>query len=303
MEDCLGNAVEVVSVGDAAMTEGHEAMVQASREAMLNASRHGGGAVSVYLEVTDGQAEIFIKDRGPGFELADVPEDRLGVRESIIGRMNRHGGSAAILSGPDGTEVRLRLPAASTDNGAKERSGTIRTGRRMNAAEAGAAGRDPRGDRGRPRHLPVRAQSRPRRQHPRGGGGRPPWSRPSPSSPSSGPTSCCWTCTFPAAAAAAGGRCIAGSAALLGATRFLALSVSDAAEDVVSVIRAGARGYVTKTISGAEITDAVRRVAGGDAVFSPRLAGSFWTLSVPRRRTSPTTNWTSSRPANLRSCA
>lgn len=55
--------------------------------------------------------------------------------------------------------------------------------------------------------------------------------------------------------------------------RFLALSVSDAPEDVISVIRAGARGYVTKTISGPELVDAVRRVAGGDAVFSPRLAG------------------------------
>ncbi|BCW59754.1 MULTISPECIES: response regulator transcription factor [Micrococcaceae] len=71
-----------------------------------------------------------------------------------------------------------------------------------------------------------------------------------------------------------GGReVIAGSAALLGNTSFLALSVSDAAEDVVSVIRAGARGYVTKTISGKEISDAVIRVADGDAVFSPRLAG------------------------------
>lgn len=71
-----------------------------------------------------------------------------------------------------------------------------------------------------------------------------------------------------------GGReVIAGCAALLANTKFLALSVSDSAEDVVSVIRAGARGYVTKSISGAEISDAVRRVAGGDAVFSPRLAG------------------------------
>ncbi|MDE0572506.1 response regulator transcription factor [Demequina sp. B12] len=56
-------------------------------------------------------------------------------------------------------------------------------------------------------------------------------------------------------------------------TRVLALSVSDAAEDVVSVIRGGARGYVTKSISGPDLSDAVRRVAGGDAVFSPRLAG------------------------------
>ncbi len=55
--------------------------------------------------------------------------------------------------------------------------------------------------------------------------------------------------------------------------RFLALSVSDAAEDVIAVIRAGARGYVTKTISGEDLADAVRRVHGGDAVFSPRLAG------------------------------
>ena len=57
------------------------------------------------------------------------------------------------------------------------------------------------------------------------------------------------------------------------AVKFLALSVSDAAEDVIGVIRAGARGYVTKTISSAELADAIRRVAEGDAVFSPRLAG------------------------------
>jgi len=58
-----------------------------------------------------------------------------------------------------------------------------------------------------------------------------------------------------------------------GNTRFLALSVSDAAEDVIGTIRAGARGYVTKTITGPELVDAIRRVSEGDAVFSPRLAG------------------------------
>jgi DNA-binding NarL/FixJ family response regulator len=57
------------------------------------------------------------------------------------------------------------------------------------------------------------------------------------------------------------------------AVRFLALSVSDAPEDVIAVVRAGARGYVTKAISGDELVDAIERVAGGDAVFSPRLAG------------------------------
>jgi signal transduction histidine kinase/phage shock protein PspC (stress-responsive transcriptional regulator) len=110
VEDSLGHAVEVVTVGDCAMSERHEALVQAAREAMLNAARHGGGTVSVYLEVTDAAAEVFVRDRGPGFEPDAVPADRLGVRESIVGRMNRHGGTATISSSQDGTEVRLRLP-------------------------------------------------------------------------------------------------------------------------------------------------------------------------------------------------
>ncbi len=72
--------------------------------------------------------------------------------------------------------------------------------------------------------------------------------------------------------------------------RFLALSASDAPEDVIAVIRAGARGYVTKTISGAELVDAIRRVAAGDAVFSPRLAGfvlDAFALVRPDQRLSP----------------
>ncbi len=89
---------------------------------------------------------------------------------------------------------------------------------------------------------------------------------------------------LPGGSGGGGAEVLAGCAGLLGETRFLALSVSDAAEDVVTVIRAGARGYVTKTISGPEISDAVIRVAGGDAVFSPRLAGfvldAFGTASV-----------------------
>ncbi|MGC5254889.1 LuxR C-terminal-related transcriptional regulator [Gordonia sp. DT218] len=71
-----------------------------------------------------------------------------------------------------------------------------------------------------------------------------------------------------------------------GAPVFLALSVSDAAEDVIATIRAGARGYVTKTIGGKELADAVRRVADGDAVFSPRLAG-FVLDSFTGRSTAP----------------
>jgi DNA-binding NarL/FixJ family response regulator len=82
---------------------------------------------------------------------------------------------------------------------------------------------------------------------------------------------------LPGGSGRGGSDVIAGSAGVTSLSgepvRFLALSVSDAAEDVIAVIRAGARGYVTKTIDGQDLTEAIRRVADGDAVFSPRLAG------------------------------
>ena len=122
VEDAHGHAVDVVSVGDAAMTDRHEALVLAAREAMHNAARHGGGAVSVYLESSDTGSEVFVRDRGPGFDPDAVPEDRLGVKESIIGRMKRHGGTAVISSGSEGTEVRLKLPVEGADK-AENRNG------------------------------------------------------------------------------------------------------------------------------------------------------------------------------------
>jgi DNA-binding NarL/FixJ family response regulator len=78
---------------------------------------------------------------------------------------------------------------------------------------------------------------------------------------------------LPGGSGGGGAEVISGSSGLLDRVRFLALSVSDSAEDVVGVIRAGARGYITKGSSGAEVSAAVAAVAGGDAVFSPRLAG------------------------------
>ncbi|GAB3605227.1 response regulator transcription factor [Conyzicola nivalis] len=78
---------------------------------------------------------------------------------------------------------------------------------------------------------------------------------------------------LPGGAGGGGAEVLRRSSALLDSVRFLALSVSDSAEDVVGVIRAGARGYITKGSSGAEVSRAVAAVAGGDAVFSPRLAG------------------------------
>lgn len=78
---------------------------------------------------------------------------------------------------------------------------------------------------------------------------------------------------LPGGSGGGGAEVIRGSSGMLDSVRFLALSVSDSAEDVVGVIRAGARGYITKGSSGAEVSRAVEAVASGDAVFSPRLAG------------------------------
>lgn len=79
---------------------------------MTNAGRHAGVKdVSVLARVSDHEASVFIRDRGTGFEMNDVPGDRRGVRESIVGRMERSGGRASIVSSPGaGTEVELVLP-------------------------------------------------------------------------------------------------------------------------------------------------------------------------------------------------
>jgi signal transduction histidine kinase len=113
VEERHGVPVEVVVVGDRELDAATDAVVAATREAMTNAAKFGGGSpVDVYAESSDGRVQVFIRDRGPGFDPASVPGDRRGVRESIVGRMRRHGGRARITSGPDsGTEVELELPA------------------------------------------------------------------------------------------------------------------------------------------------------------------------------------------------
>ncbi|GAA3049325.1 hypothetical protein GCM10020000_32330 [Streptomyces olivoverticillatus] len=107
--------IEVVVVGDCPLDERLSAQMQAAREAMVNAAKYGGqgGAVQVYAEVEGRTVFVSVRDRGPGFDVDAVPEDRMGVRESIIGRMQRNGGSARLRSAPDGgTEVELEMERA-----------------------------------------------------------------------------------------------------------------------------------------------------------------------------------------------
>jgi signal transduction histidine kinase len=111
VEERYSVPVEVVVVGDRELDANHEAVVAAAREAMTNAAKFGAGStVDVYAESASGRTQVFIRDRGPGFDPASVPGDRRGVRDSIVGRMERHGGRARVGSAPGGgTEVELVL--------------------------------------------------------------------------------------------------------------------------------------------------------------------------------------------------
>ncbi|HRO29984.1 ATP-binding protein [Citricoccus sp.] len=123
IEDDHGQPIEVVTVGSAT-GPWLDPVLQASREAMLNGVRHAG-PVQVYAEARPEAVEVFVKDRGPGFDLSAIPADRLGIRESVVGRMERAGGTARIITGDGGTEVRLHLPvpAQNGKNGEEGRQG------------------------------------------------------------------------------------------------------------------------------------------------------------------------------------
>lgn len=111
VEDAHGVDIDIVVVGDRDLDGDARPLVQAAREAMVNAAKHAGVAkVDVYAEVDDDAIEVFVRDRGGGFVLDDIPADRMGVRGSIIERLRRAGGNATIRSAPEtGTEVRLEM--------------------------------------------------------------------------------------------------------------------------------------------------------------------------------------------------
>jgi signal transduction histidine kinase len=104
--------VEAVVVGDAELDLRLRGLVNACAEAVANAARHSGGtAISVYVEVEEDTISAFVRDQGSGFDPDIVPPDRRGIADSIIGRMERRGGTARVHSSPGaGTEVVLQLP-------------------------------------------------------------------------------------------------------------------------------------------------------------------------------------------------
>jgi signal transduction histidine kinase len=112
VEDTFAIKVQQVVVGDCQLDERLTGLVYAAREATVNAAKHAGvGEVSVYAEVEPDSVEIFVRDRGKGFDPAEVPEDRHGLADSIRGRMERNGGELRLRTGlGEGTEVHLRMP-------------------------------------------------------------------------------------------------------------------------------------------------------------------------------------------------
>ena len=230
--------------------------------------------MTVYLEVDPEHVVLYVRDEGSGFVEAAVPPDRKGVSQSIRERMERHGGTADIDSAPgEGTEVELRMPRAPRR--------TPPHGRRRRRTR-GLSPMDPITvylvDDHRMFLTGVKAELDALQ-----------------AGPAEAPIEVVGTASD-VDGAIAGIRSLVpdvvlvdvhmpdgGGLAVIEGTkgadpdladlRFLALSVSDAAEDVIGVIRAGARGYLTKTVQPAELATAIRRVRDGDAVFSPRLAG------------------------------
>ena len=243
VEDSYGVRVELASSGDAPVDS---ELVLAAREAMTNAAKFAGvDEIDVYVEVTDLEIAIFVRDRGAGFDRSAVPADRRGLAESIERRLERAGGRATIVAAPgEGTEVELRVARRRTVTRRVvlvDDHGLFLAGVRAELGDAvdvvGEAGTVEAA-------IPLIKEL--------------------------DPEVVLLDVHLPDGS---GDAIINAVAQERPGVRFLALSVSDAAEDVIAVIRAGARGYVTKTISGAELAAAIERVAAGDAVFSPRLAG------------------------------
>ena len=243
VEEVHGVRVELASAGDC---PADDALVLAAREAMTNAAKFAGvEEIDVYAEVTEDAVSVFVHDRGAGFDRAAVPADRRGLADSIEGRLERAGGTATIFT--SARRGHRRRAAAPEEDAVKRRVVLV------DDHELFLAG--VRSELGDAVEVVGEAAS---------------VADAVPLIKELDPDVVLLDVHLPDGS---GDAIINAVAAERPGVRFLALSVSDAAEDVIAVIRAGARGYVTKTISGADLAAAIERVAAGDAVFSPRLAG------------------------------
>ena len=245
VEELHGVPVELVRTGDLPLDEPIEALVLAAREAMANAAEHSGAdEVSAFVDVGDDEVAVYVRDRGKGFDAASAAaglarDRRVDPRPNGAGR--RHGDSPLLQAGHRGRAAAAEAVVSRRRVVLVDDHHLFRAGVRAELGEAveivGEAGSVAEA-------VPLIRELDPEvvllDVHLPDGGGHAVIAQVAPERPG---------------------------------VRFLALSVSDAAEDVIDVIRAGARGYVTKTISGAELVDAINRTAEGDAVFSPRLAG------------------------------
>ena len=246
VEELHGVRVELASAGDCPVDGPLGAVVLAAREAMTNAAKFAGvEEIDVYAEVTDDAVSVFVRDRGAGFDRAAVPADRRGLVESIEGRLERAGGPATIVTSPG---ERHRGRAARDEEGVVKRRVVLVDDHDLFLAGVRAELGDAVDVVGQAGTVAAAV----------------------PLIKELDPDVVLLDVHLPDGS---GDAIINAVAPERPGVRFLALSVSDAAEDVIAVIRAGARGYVTKTISGEELAAAIEQVANGDAVFSPRLAG------------------------------
>ncbi|MGO1943651.1 MAG: ATP-binding protein [Ancrocorticia sp.] len=110
IEDLYGVGIEAVVVGEGPAGAAVDMLVAATKEALANAVRHGAPPVSLYAELARDGASVYVRDHGSGFDLDGIPEDRHGVRDSIIGRVERAGGSVAFRRRDPGTEVEMTVP-------------------------------------------------------------------------------------------------------------------------------------------------------------------------------------------------
>jgi signal transduction histidine kinase len=117
VEDAHHVPVEVIAVGDAALDSDVAAVAKAAREAMINAAKHARvDRIDVYAEADGHTVQVFVRDRGVGFDPESMAEDRMGVRGSIVGRVERHGGTVTIRSSPgEGTEIAMTMPVRTPD--------------------------------------------------------------------------------------------------------------------------------------------------------------------------------------------